>query len=282
MFNPNDNEIPIYEKIRSSNKRNSIKFKKKKKKRSVVKDIYGLVSYTIDEEVEKKEYNKIPYTQALRIDKRHFFETFISFLANEIDIIKIFYYNNPYSHKSITLPLYTFELCLDLTLNCFLCSDEIVSQKYHNGNIQFITSLIVSCMANIISSFISFIVGKLVDYEDMFENIFKEILEKEKYYIIFHKFKKYLAIKLTIYFTIQTIFNACMFYYLVIFCTVYQRTQVNIVFNYFIGVCQSILLSLGIALFSALLRRFSLNYRWPYIYYISKHLFETSNIGVLL
>jgi len=278
----NDNEISICEKIRSSSKRNSIKFKKKKKKRSVAKDIYGLVSYTIDEEVDKKEYNKIPYTQALRIDKRHFFETFISFLANEIDIIKIFYYRNPYSHISITLPLYTFELCLDLTFNCFLCNDDIVSQKYHNGNIQFITSLFVSCMANIISSFISFIVGKLVDYEDIFENILKEILEKEKYYITFHKFKKFLAIKLTLYFIIQTIVNVFMLYYLVIFCKVYQRTQINIVFNYLIGVCESVLLSLGIALLSALMRIFSLQYRWPYVYYISKHLFETSNIEVLL
>lgn len=112
--------ILIQEKIRRSNKRYSTKFKKKKKKKSVVKDIYGLVSYTIDEEVDKKEYNKIPYTQALRIDKRHFFETFISFLANEIDIVKIFYYRNPYSHISITFPLYIFELCLDLTFNCFL------------------------------------------------------------------------------------------------------------------------------------------------------------------
>jgi len=283
LFKSNDNEILIQEKIRRSNKRYSTKFKKKKKKKSVVKDIYGLVSYTIDEEVDKKEYNKIPYTQALRIDKRHFFETFISFLANEIDIVKIFYYKNPYSHISITFPLYTFELCLDLTFNCFLCNDDIVSQKYHNnGNIQFITSLVVSCIANIISSFVSFIVGKLVDYEDIFENILKEILEKEKYYITFHKFKKYVAIKLTLYFFIQTIINACMFYYLVIFCTVYQRTQVNIVFNYFIGVCQSILLSLGIALLSALMRLFSLKYRWPYVYYISKHLFETSNIEVLL
>ena len=282
LFIANDNEISIYGKMRNSNKRNSIKFKKKKKKKNIVKDIYGLVSYTIDEEVDKKEYNKIPYTQALRIDKRHFFETFISFLANEIDIIKIFYYRNPYSHISITLPLYTFELCLDLSFNCFLCNDDIVSQKYQNGNIRFITSLIVSCMANIISSFISFIVGKLVDYEDIFENILKEILEKGKYYILFQKFKKFLAIKLTIYFIVQTIINVCMFYYLVIFCSVYQRTQVNIVFNYFIGVCESILLSLGIALLCALMRLFSLKYRWPYIYYISKHLFETSNIEVLL
>jgi len=283
MFNSNDKEVSIREKVRNSGKRYSTKLKKKKNKRSVIKDIYGLVSYTIDEEVDKKEYNKIPYIQALRIDKRHFFETFISFLANEIDIIKIFYYRNPYSHISITLPLYTFELCLDLTFNCFLFNDDIVSQKYHNnGNIQFITSLIVSCMANIISSFISYIVGKLVDYEDIFENILKEILEKEKYYITFRKFKKFLAIKLTLYFILQTIANVFMLYYLVIFCTIYQKTQVNIIFNYFIGVCESIFLSLGIALLSALMRIYSLKYRWPYIYYISKHLFETSNIEVLL
>ena len=51
--------------------------------------------------------------------------------------------------------------------------------------------------------------------------------------------------------------------------------------NYFLGICQSMILSLGIAIFSSFIRFLSLKYNWRYLYYTSKHLFENSNIEVL-
>ena len=258
------------------------KNKKKKRKRRYLKDIYGLVSYVIDEEVDKKELNKIPYTQALRIDKRNYFDMFLSFLANEIDLIKIFYYKNPFEHISLSLSLYAFESCLDFTLNCFLCNDDVVSQKFHNnGSIRFITSFSLSLMSNIFSSVLVFLVGKLADYAEILEHILKEIFKESKYFITIEKFKKCLIIKLTLFFILQIIINLSMCYYLMIFCTIYHKIQGNIMLNYLLGFSQSLLLSLGIAIFSSLLRFLSLKYKWKYIYYTSKHLFEKSNIEIL-
>ena len=259
------------------------KFKKRKNRYSKsLREIFGLIKYANDDQVDRKELNRIPYSQALRIDDRNFFETFVSFLFNEIEIIKIFYYRSPYEHISIPLSLYVFELCVDLTFNCLLFTDDVVSQKYHhNGSLKFFTSLGLSFMSNIISSVIVFIIGKLADYGDTLESILKEIFKRNKYFLTFAKFKKLLSIKLTLFFILQVLIGICMCYYLMIFCTVYHKTQVSIFLNYLVGISESMILSFGIALFSSFIRFLSLKYKWRYLYYTSKHLFENSNFEVL-
>jgi hypothetical protein len=262
--------------------KNITRYNTKRGKNKSLTEIYGFGNYNMDDEVDRKEINRVPFSQALRIDKRNYCQIFLSYLAKEIDIIKIFYYRSPYDHISIALSLYAFESCIDLTFNCFLCTDEVVSQKYHNkGSLKFITSLSISLLSNIISSLIVFLIEKIVDYGDKLEYIVKEIYKKSNYFYTYMLFKKYLVIKLTFFFILQTLFNIVMCYFLTIFCTIYHKIQRSIIINYILGICQSLILSLIIAIFSSFIRFLSLKYRWRYMYYTSKHLFEKSNIEVL-
>ena len=228
-----------------------------------------------DDTIDKKEYNVIPYTQALRIDKRTYFQMFLSVLAHEIKIVDIFYYKNPFSHLSIILSIYIFELCLDLTLNCLLYTDDVVSEKYNNnGSIRFFTSLSLSFMSNIFSSIIAYIVGKLADYAEIFEFIVKDIPFKKQYYLNIFKFKKYIILKLSIFYILQLFINLSMCYYLMIFCTIYHKTQGSIMINYIIGITQSIAISIGLTIITSLIRYLSLKYKWKHIYNTSRFFFE--------
>ena len=225
--------------------------------------------------MDKKELNNVPFTQALRIDKRNYAQMFWSVLAHEIQIIEIFYYKNVYTHLSITLSIYIFELCLDLTLNCILYTDDVVSEKYNNnGSIGFFTSLSLSFMSNIFASIIAFIVAKLGNYADVFEYIIKDTVKKSNYFLNMKKFKKYLGLKLSSFFVIQIIINLCMCYYLMIFCTVYHKTQGSIMINYIIGISESMAISLGLSIITSLMRLLSIKYKWKSIYYTSKYFFE--------
>ena len=162
--------------------KNNVRYKMKRRKNKSQTEIYGLVNYNLDDQVDEKEINRVPFSQAIRIDKRNYCQIFMSFLAKEIDIINIFYYKNPYEHISISLSLYVFESCVDFTFNCFLCSDDVVSQKYHNkGSLKFLTSFSISLLSNIISSLIVFFIEKIVDYGDKLEYIVKEIYKKSSY-----------------------------------------------------------------------------------------------------
>ena len=68
---------------------------------------------------------------------------------------------------------------------------------------------------------------------------------------------------------------------MIIFFSVYQKIQKNIIINYLYGIIQSMLLSLIISIIISLIRYLSLKYRWKYIYYTSKHFFEKENIELL-
>jgi len=239
------------------------------------KEDLDLYKITSDKVIEIKEMNIIPFSQALRIDNRNYGQIFLSVIFSEIKIIRIFYYKSPYDHLSILFSKYIFELCLDLTFNCILYTEDVISEKYNNnGSIKFFTTLSLSFLSNIISSLIAFIVSKFAEYIELFEFIIKDVTDTSKYFSNMIRFKKILSFKLTVFFIIQTIINLLMCYYLMIFCTVYHKTQGSIMINYITGVAESMAISLCLSLITSLMRYLSTKYRWKSIYYTSKYFFE--------
>ena len=104
--------------------------------------------------------------------------------------------------------------------------------------------------------------------------IIKDVMDKNIYFLNILKFKKFLSIKLSFFFMIQTLINLGMCYYLMIFCTIYHKTQGSIMINYITGIAESMAISLGLTIITSLMRYLSIKYRWKYIYYTSKYFFE--------
>jgi len=228
-----------------------------------------------DDEVEKREYNTIPYLQALRIDKRSNLEVLISVFANEIGFLNLFCYKNPYSHISLTISVYLFELLLDLTMNCFLYTDDVVSEKYHNdGNLSMFTSLSLSFISNIISSIAVFIIAKLTNYYEVLEMIISRVKHKKKYFDNIIRLMKYIKLRLGIFYFLQLCFIIIMTYYLFIFCTVYHQSQVSITINYIVGALTSLAISAGLTVIITIFRIISLNYHSKKLYNISRYLYD--------
>ena len=228
-----------------------------------------------EENIDNKEINSIPYTKAIRQDKRNYGKIFLSVIAHEIQLIRIFYYRHPFDHLSIILSQYIFELCLDLTLNCILYTEDVISEKYHNnGSIRFFTTLSLSFISNIISSIIAFIISKLTEYVEVFEIILNEEADKSNYYLSLIKFKKVLCVKLSAFYFIQAIINLGMCYYLMIFCTVYHNTQGSIMINYITGIAESMAISFGLSLITSIMRYAAIKCRFKKLYNTSKYFFE--------
>ena len=227
------------------------------------------------ENLDNRELNILPYNQALKSDNRNYFQIFLSVLSHEIKLISIFYYKHPYEHLSIILSEYIFELCLDLTFNCFLYTEDVISEKYNNnGSIRFFTSLSLSFISNIISSIIAYFLWKLANYAEFFEFIIKDINYKSKYYLSIMKFKKLLCIKLTIFFILQILITLMMCYYLLIFCAIYHNTQESVFINYLMGIIESIIISFALTLIISILRTLSIRCKSKSAYYTSKYFFE--------
>ena len=251
-------------------------------KKKIIKDLGLKIDFNFshlidrrDDDVEKRELNNIPYRQALRIDKRSFFEILFSVLAKEIEFISLFLYRNPYSHYTLTISIYLFELLLDLTMNCILYTDDVVSEKYHNnGDLTMFTSLSLSFISNIISSIIVYIIAKLTNYPDIIEAIINNVKDKKKYIDNIIRLFKYIKLRLGFFYFLQLSFILIMTYYLFIFCTVYHQSQGSIMVNYIVGACISLAISVGLTLIISVLRALSIKYHHYQLYNISKYLYE--------
>ena len=253
----------------------SIKEKKNKKRKKLNNYHHLDLIINKDDSIDKKQLNDVPFTQALRIDKRSLFEIFLYTIANKIEIINIFYYKNEYVHLSMNISLYLSCFLLDLALNCFFYTDDVVSEKYHNdGSLEMLTSLTLSFASNIFSSILTSLLRQLGEYSDKLEIIIKEINLKIYYYINMIKFKKHLKIRLLLFYIIQFSMYLLMTYYITIFCIIYSKSQISIMINYIYGVFESLIISLVVSIIITIMRYWSIKYKWIRIYRSSQYLYN--------
>ena len=227
-----------------------------------------------DKDIERRELNEIPFRQAQRIDNRNTFQLFLSVLGNKIGLLHLFIYKKKYSNFSLDLSIYLLELLLDLTMNCVLYTDDVVSEKYNNnGEISMFTSLSLSIISNIISSIVVFIISKLVNYVEILEIILKNVRDKKYYFYNILRYMVYIKIRLGFYFFFEIVLTAMMTYYLFIFCSVYHHSQMNITINYIVGASISLATSVGLTIIITIFRNAGFKYRSIYFFNISRYLY---------
>jgi hypothetical protein len=228
-----------------------------------------------DKDIERRELNEIPFKQALRIDNRSAFQVFLSVLGNKIGLLNLFIYKKKYSNFSLDLSIYLLELLLDLTMNCVLYTDDVVSEKYNNnGEISMFTSLSLSIISNIISSIVVFIISKLVNYVEILDIILKNVRDKKYYFLNILRYMAYIKIRLGFYFFLEIVLTAMMTYYLFIFCSVYHHSQMNITINYIVGASISLATSVGLTILITIFRIASFKCQSIYFFNISRYLYE--------
>ncbi len=243
---------------RNNNKRNS-KYSK------------NLLEMNKDKEIELKDYNYLPYTQALRIDKRENCTVLFDILKQNITFITILCYADSFQSKSLSLSLYALDFQFDFFMNAMLYSDEVVSEKYHNnGELDMFTSLFLSLSTNIISTIIFYFIGLLIRHHLIFSLIEKEVTNSKMFLYHYKKVNKFMLIQSWIFYLIA--FTTCigMTYYLGIFCVLYKQSQTSLLKNYFIGVAESVAITVGVTLIGFILRVIGLKYHKIQIYRSSR------------
>ena len=220
-------------------------------------------------------YNELTYGQAVKKDERNLIQIFISLFNIKLEIIQILFFPKEFSHKSLTLSLYLFDLLLDLTINSLLFSDDVISQKYYdNGELKLLTSNILSITSNIISNFLLFLTEKLIDYYDILIDISKEIKNNNEFYKIFIKISCLIQFKIILFFIFVFIIGIFCTYYLFIFCAIYKKIQKNLFINYIIGSVWSLAFTVGICLIITIIRKIALSKKIKRLYLISRFIDE--------
>ena len=116
-------------------------------------------------------YNLSPYTKVLREDKRNILQIIKSFIFKKIELINL--YNSDGTFKEIKICQYILSLLIDFFFNA-LYSDEVISNKYHNnGKLDFIMTLVVSLLSNILTSIIIYYIKLSENLEERYDDIKK-------------------------------------------------------------------------------------------------------------
>ena len=113
-------------------------------------------------------------------------------------------------------------------MNALLFSDDVISQKYHNGgSVSFITTMILTIVSNVLSFIVTAIFTRLTNYSPSLEMCIDNVSSKVNYYIKSRKIVNVIKVKIYIYFVFSNLIIIVSYYYIVVFCGVYSGSQKN-------------------------------------------------------
>ena len=220
-----------------------------------------------DKKIIEIEYNYLPYTEALKKDHRNIFIIFINIFKYKLDFISLLFYPGEFSAKPYTLSMYFLDFLFEFFNNAILYTDDIVSEKYHNnGDLNVLTSIFLSLVSNFISWLAIQIFKDIFLFEEHLLILTKESKTKRSFIISFTKLYFILKLKAFAYYFFSFILIFGMTYYLTIFCYIYKESQISLLINYFMGIIESIIISIGISIIITILRFIGLQSKNKYLY----------------
>ena len=204
------------------------------------------------------ELDDLEYSEAIIYDKRSFINLYIYIVKREHLIIFTFCYCKDFNLISIKLSLFIFSICLDITTNILFFDDESMHKIYLDyGKYNFISQI----PQIIYSAIISETMDIFLKYLSLSE---KEIYEVKKYKNIkkvganIKQLIKCLKIKFFFFFFICFIFMIFFWYFISIFCAIYENTQIILFKDSSLSFLISILYPFGLYLLPTTLRIISL------------------------
>ena len=187
--------------------------------------------------IEYKDYelNDLNYFNALLIDKRKYWQYYLSLLKTKNIILFAFYPMDDYNFKIIKIGLFFLSFDIFFSVNTFFFDMNAIHQIYKDeGKYNF-----SYFFPKILFSFlISYFFISFIKYFSLSERNFYEIINEENMNKINDKaqnVRRCLLIKYIIFFLLSFLFLFLFWFYLSSFCAVFKNTQIYVVINTFIS-----------------------------------------------
>jgi hypothetical protein len=181
------------------------------------------------------ELNYLSYREALRLDKRTFFQLYFYLIKTKVPIFFEFYPINDYNLKIIKISLFFLFFDIYFAINTLFFTDSTIHQIYKDGgkyNLGYF-------LPQIIYSFIiCYIINWAIKYFTLLErNILEAIKGVNSRNMLkkVFKIKRCLIIKYITFYGLSNVFLILFWFYLSSFCAVYQNTQIYLIINTFMS-----------------------------------------------
>lgn len=170
----------------------------------------------------------LPYKDAVENDKRNVFKIFCSVLSTKIELVSMIFFTSYFDLLSLSISTYLLSLSLEFLFNAILFSDDVISERYHNGgSMDSTTSLILSILSEIIAYLFNIVFRKLTFYSPVLDILSEKYSLASKYEIKCHKCIQTIKVKMFIFYITNFIIVVFIWYYLSIFCAVFSSSQIN-------------------------------------------------------
>ena len=175
------------------------------------------------------ELNELSYNSAIKIDKRTYFEYYLSLLRTKHLIIFSFYPTFDYNSQILKIFLFFFNFTFSFFVNALFFSDETMHKIYEDkGVFDFIYNIPQILLSSLISGFINGIMETLALTDSIFISL-KEKINIKNIIIKKQKALKTIKIKILLFFIITLLLLIFFWYYLACFCAVYKNTQLHLI-----------------------------------------------------
>ena len=216
------------------------------------------------------EMNSFSYKEALKNDRRTFFQFYFALLKIKNLILFAFYPVDDYNVKSIKISLFILFFDIYFAINTLFFNHSTIHQIYEDNGFYNISFFI----PKIIYSFmISYIIITFIKYFSLSENNVLELkrpIKKGKFEDKKESIKNRIIIKYIIFFVLSILFLILFWFYLSSFCAVYKNSQIFLIKNTLISFCIGLIYPLIFILLPCSLRIISLKKRNEFIYKVSK------------
>ena len=203
------------------------------------------------------ELNNLSYKEALEKDKRSYFNYCLSLIKTKHLLIFSFYPLNDYNSRIIKNLLFFISFLIFFSINALFFNDSTLHKIYIDGGLfNLLYQIPQIIFSSIISSILHIILKTLALTE-------KNILELKKIQNseVDNKYKnliKFLDYKFILFFISTFIYLLIFWYYISLFCAVYENTQIHLIKDTLISFGLSMVYPLGIYLIPGIFRILSL------------------------
>ena len=198
--------------------------------------------------------NSLDYQKAIELDKRTYWQYYLSLIKKKQLILFTFFLKNDYNLLTIKISLFLVSFSLYLTINGFFFNDKTMHKIYEDsGTYNFLSQLPQIFYSSVTSSIINIILKTLSLSEKDILKI-KQETNKESSTKRAKEVEKCIKIKFFLFFIISFILMLFFWYFISCFCAVYTNTQKILFKDTLLSFCLSMIYPFGINLLPGFFR----------------------------
>ena len=201
-----------------------------------------------------RELNSVDYNDALKYDKRTYFQYYLSLLLQKHLILSTFFVINDYNLYTLKTILFLLSFCLYFSVNGFFFSDETMHKIYKERGVY---NILFQIPQIIYSSLASGVIKSILKKLSLSEKNILEIKKEKNPFVAYNISKRVricLNFKFILFYILSVLFMIFFWYFISCFCAVFSNTQIILIKDTLISFGLSMIYPFGLNLLPGIFR----------------------------